>query len=294
MLQVYGLVPILSARENVSIALRARGVDPRDGGRGGRGRARPASASPTSATARWRSSPAARCSASPVPAASSSAPASCSPTSRPPSSTRATAAWCWPSCTQEAARGSVVVVATHDPAVVDACDRPLRARRGAAGAGRVGAGRVVPGQSGSGMTRSLRGAWSRRGALLTLLAMTTVVVGGAVGVLSFAEAAGTSRWLMSPLLLLGAVAVPSIGGELGDRPPRGDRAGQAARDPRAPARRRAPLRTPRHDRPRHRPRARPGLGGRAGRGRGLARRRRASAGVDGGATSRSAPPRAAW
>ncbi len=64
------------------------------------------------------------------------------------------------------------------------------------------------------MTRSLRGAWSRRGALLTLLAMTTVVVGGAVAVLSFAEAAGTSRWLMSPLLLLGAVAVPSIGREL--------------------------------------------------------------------------------
>lgn len=64
------------------------------------------------------------------------------------------------------------------------------------------------------MTRSLRGAWSRRGALLTLLAMTTVVVGGAVGVLSFAEAADTSRWLMSPLLLLGAVAIPSIGGEL--------------------------------------------------------------------------------
>lgn len=29
-LQVYGLVPILSARENVSVALRARGVDPRE------------------------------------------------------------------------------------------------------------------------------------------------------------------------------------------------------------------------------------------------------------------------
>ena len=64
------------------------------------------------------------------------------------------------------------------------------------------------------MTRSLRGAWSRRGALLTLLAMTAVVVGGAVAVLGFAEAAGTSRWLMSPLLLLGAVAIPSIGREL--------------------------------------------------------------------------------
>lgn len=44
--------------------------------------------------------------------------------------------------------------------------------------------------------------------------MTAVVVGGAVAVLSFAEAAGTSRWLMSPLLLLGAVAIPSIGREL--------------------------------------------------------------------------------
>ncbi|PUA81283.1 hypothetical protein [Nocardioides currus] len=64
------------------------------------------------------------------------------------------------------------------------------------------------------MIRSLRGAWSRRGALLTLLAMTTVVVGGAVAVLGFAEAAGTSRWLTSPLLLLGAVAIPSIGREL--------------------------------------------------------------------------------
>lgn len=64
------------------------------------------------------------------------------------------------------------------------------------------------------MTRLLRGAWSRRGALATLVAMTTVVVGGAVGVLGFAAAAGTSRLLAAPLLLLGAVAVPSIGAEL--------------------------------------------------------------------------------
>ncbi|WP_310529739.1 hypothetical protein [Nocardioides sp.] len=49
---------------------------------------------------------------------------------------------------------------------------------------------------------------------MTLLAMTTVVVGGAVAVLAFAEAAGTSRWLMSPLLMLGAVAIPSTGREL--------------------------------------------------------------------------------
>ncbi len=64
------------------------------------------------------------------------------------------------------------------------------------------------------MTRVLRGAWSRRGALATLVSMTTVVVGGAVGVLGFAAAAGTSRLLAAPLLLLGAVAVPSIGAEL--------------------------------------------------------------------------------
>ena len=64
------------------------------------------------------------------------------------------------------------------------------------------------------MSRVLRGAWSRRGALTTLVLMTVVVVGGAVTVLQFAEAAGTSRWLTAPLLLLGAVAVPSIGAEL--------------------------------------------------------------------------------
>lgn len=64
------------------------------------------------------------------------------------------------------------------------------------------------------MSRVLRGAWSRRGALGTLVVMTAVVVGGAVAVLQFAEAAGTSRLLTAPLLLLGAVAVPSLGTEL--------------------------------------------------------------------------------
>ncbi|NYE36438.1 cytochrome bd-type quinol oxidase subunit 2 [Nocardioides cavernae] len=44
--------------------------------------------------------------------------------------------------------------------------------------------------------------------------MTAVVVGGSVTVLQFAETAGTSRWLTAPLLLIGAVAVPSIGAEL--------------------------------------------------------------------------------
>lgn len=64
------------------------------------------------------------------------------------------------------------------------------------------------------MTRILRGAWSRRGALATLVAMTAVVVAGTVTVLGFAAAADTSRLLTAPLLLLGAVAVPSIGREL--------------------------------------------------------------------------------
>lgn len=64
------------------------------------------------------------------------------------------------------------------------------------------------------MSRALRAAWSRRGVLLTLGAMTLVVVAGAVSTLGFARAAGTSSWLMSPLLLLGAVAIPSIGREL--------------------------------------------------------------------------------
>ncbi len=64
------------------------------------------------------------------------------------------------------------------------------------------------------MSRVLRGAWSRRGALTTLVLMTVVVVTGAVTVLQFARAADLSPWLTAPLLLLGAVAVPSIGAEL--------------------------------------------------------------------------------
>lgn len=64
------------------------------------------------------------------------------------------------------------------------------------------------------MTRTLRGAWSRRGTLLPLLLLTVVVVAGAVTVLGFADRAGTSPRLVVPLLLLGAVAVPSTGREL--------------------------------------------------------------------------------
>ena len=64
------------------------------------------------------------------------------------------------------------------------------------------------------MTRALRGAWSRRGALSTLTAMTAIVVAGAVATLRFADAAASPSALTAPLLLLGAVAVPTIGAEL--------------------------------------------------------------------------------
>lgn len=64
------------------------------------------------------------------------------------------------------------------------------------------------------MIRTLRGAWSRRWTLLPLLLLTTVVVAGTVTVISFADAAGTSRLLAAPLLLLGLVAVPGTAREL--------------------------------------------------------------------------------
>ena len=63
-------------------------------------------------------------------------------------------------------------------------------------------------------TRTLQGAWARRGTLLPLFLLTVVVVGGAVAVVGFAAAAGTSRLLAVPLLLVGAVAVPATGREL--------------------------------------------------------------------------------
>ena len=63
-------------------------------------------------------------------------------------------------------------------------------------------------------SRTLQGAWARRGTLLPLLLLTVVVVGGVVAVVGFAAAAGTSRLLAVPLLLVGAVAVPATGREL--------------------------------------------------------------------------------
>lgn len=64
------------------------------------------------------------------------------------------------------------------------------------------------------MTRTLRGAWSRRWTLLPLLLMTAVLVAGIVSVIGFADAASTSTKLAVPLVLLGVVAVPASGREL--------------------------------------------------------------------------------
>lgn len=64
------------------------------------------------------------------------------------------------------------------------------------------------------MTRTLRGAWSRRATLLPLLLLTAVVSAGTVTVVGLAGRAGISALLAAPLLLIGAVAVPAAGREL--------------------------------------------------------------------------------
>ncbi len=64
------------------------------------------------------------------------------------------------------------------------------------------------------MSRASLGARARRGPLLTLAAMAAVVVAGTVTVLGFAAAAGTSPWLVLPLAVIGALAVPAAGHEL--------------------------------------------------------------------------------
>lgn len=66
------------------------------------------------------------------------------------------------------------------------------------------------------MSRTLRGAWSRRWTLLPLLLLTLIVVAGTVTVIVFAQAADTSAVLVAPLLVLGLVAVPSTARELAE------------------------------------------------------------------------------
>lgn len=66
------------------------------------------------------------------------------------------------------------------------------------------------------MSRILRGAWSRRGTLVTLAAMTAVVVAGTTAVVALARATSTTALVVVPLLLIGVVAVPAIGAEVAE------------------------------------------------------------------------------
>lgn len=140
-LQVYGLVPILSARENVSIALRARGVAPAE-----------ADERAEAALARFHIADLGdrqveelsggqmqRVACARAFVVGADVLLADEPTSELDEGNRGLVLG---ELRAEAARGAVVVVATHDPAVVDACDRhyaldegrlvehvPLRVRR---------------------------------------------------------------------------------------------------------------------------------------------------------------------
>jgi putative ABC transport system ATP-binding protein len=121
-LQVYGLIPILSARENVSVALRARGVPPREAD----GRAE-------AALARFHIADLADRQVEELSGGQMQRVACArglvvgaevlladEPTSELDETNRGLVLG---ELRAEATRGSVVVVATHDPAVVDACDQ---------------------------------------------------------------------------------------------------------------------------------------------------------------------------
>jgi putative ABC transport system ATP-binding protein len=120
-LQVYGLVPILSARENVSIALRARGVDPAD-----------ADERAEAALARFGIADLGERQVEELSGGQMQRVACArgfvvgadvlladEPTSELDEGNRGVVL---AELREEAARGAVVVVATHDPAVVEACD----------------------------------------------------------------------------------------------------------------------------------------------------------------------------
>ena len=121
-LQVYGLVPILSARENVSVALRARGTDPAE-----------ADEQAEAALARFHIADLGdrqveelsggqmqRVALARGLCVDSGVLLADEPTSELDEGNRSLVLR---ELRREADRGAVVVVATHDPAVVDACDR---------------------------------------------------------------------------------------------------------------------------------------------------------------------------
>ncbi len=84
--QSFGLIPILSAAENVGVPLRLRGADPASA-RSASSCCCPSSASPTTPPSGPESCPAASSSGSPSPAPSPTTPPCSSPTSPPASST---------------------------------------------------------------------------------------------------------------------------------------------------------------------------------------------------------------
>jgi putative ABC transport system ATP-binding protein len=121
-LQVYGLIPILSARENVSVALRARGVTPRE-----------ADERAEAALARFHIADLADRQVEELSGGQMQRVACArgfvvgadilladEPTSELDEANRGMVL---SALRQEALRGGIVVVATHDPAVVDACDQ---------------------------------------------------------------------------------------------------------------------------------------------------------------------------
>jgi putative ABC transport system ATP-binding protein len=121
-LQVYGLIPILSAQENVSVALRARGIDPRE-----------ADERAEAALARFHIADLADRQVEELSGGQMQRVACArglvvgaeilladEPTSELDEANRTLVLG---ELRQEALRGAIVVVATHDPAVADACDR---------------------------------------------------------------------------------------------------------------------------------------------------------------------------
>ncbi len=121
-LQVYGLVPILSARENVAVALRARGVAPAE-----------ADERAEAALARFHIADLGDRQVEELSGGQMQRVACArgfvveaavlfadEPTSELDEGNRGLVLT---QLREEAARGAVVVVATHDPAVVEACDR---------------------------------------------------------------------------------------------------------------------------------------------------------------------------
>ena len=121
-LQVYGLIPILSARENVSVALRARGVAPAE-----------ADERAEAALARFHIADLGDRQVEELSGGQMQRVACArglvvgarilladEPTSELDEVNRGLVLG---ELRQEAVRGSIVVVATHDPAVVDACDQ---------------------------------------------------------------------------------------------------------------------------------------------------------------------------